>query len=56
MYEIRRDGDEFIVRDFVTDDSGGMYDVHEIRFYSLERAEEHIKTMKKVRHPSWQPD
>lgn len=56
MYEIVEDGAEFIVRDFVTDDGGGEYDVHEIRFYSRERAENYIKNMRKVASDRWRSE
>lgn len=45
VFEILPAGEEVIVRDYITDDSGGEYDVHETRFYSKDRAIEYLKNL-----------
>jgi hypothetical protein len=53
VYEIIPSDGGYVVLSYLPDDSGGEYDVHEMRFYSRERAEEYIKTMRKVEDNQW---
>lgn len=55
-YEIIVEGHRATVRDYIPDDSGGEYDVHERTFWSVARAEQYVRTMRKVESEKWKSE
>lgn len=45
IFEVWPADEGVVVRDFITDDSGGEYDVHVTRFYSEDRALEYLRNI-----------
>lgn len=51
-----QDSPRVVVRDYITDDSGGEYDPHEITFYDKERALAYLRNIEKVVSDRWPPE